>query len=93
MSEFRYKCSHGVGLDEECPGCRLDRHFKDHAFLESYSNLAHSPTYQQALSRHQAAPGIRFRWENEVLGRMWEDDDLRYGVNTKNPRTDHDARL
>lgn len=60
MSEFRYKCHHGVGLDEECISCSIHTIGSFAQCKRAERNLAHSPTYQQALSRHQAAPGIVF---------------------------------
>lgn len=81
MSEFRYKCEHGVGLDGECYDCTQNARQHDRFDRRSKANLAHSPTYQQALSRHQVAPGIVFPPETgQSSGEALRRSAMPYGM-------------
>lgn len=51
---FRYRCVHGVDLLRECPSCAARTLCMDDLSRFSEANLAHSPTYRDAVSRASA---------------------------------------
>lgn len=65
MSEFRYRCAHGVGLHDNCAACHITLNRADGDHLKSEERRMQSPTYREVLSRH------KFRQSCRDMGMPW----------------------